>query len=175
MEPRDAQKPIDRHRRGSQGLGRASVWAGGVSLRVVVAAPFRRHGTDRVGESEFVVALSLDRDWFTPDQAERVVDLATGRGLLSRDGDDLIAEFDPESVEVPSGFTPEDGLLQERSTFEQVLDDLVSAGVEKREAVADINALQAELDLAVEAAALLYARRRGIDVSDLAAGARAEL
>ncbi len=146
-----------------------------MSLRVVVAAPFRRQGSNRVGESEFVVALSLDRDWFTPDQAERVVDLATGRGLLSHDGDDLVAEFDPETIEIPSGFTPDESLLQDRSTFELVLDELLAAGVEKRDAVAGINTLQADLDLTVEAAALLYARRQGVDVSDVASRAKAEL
>ncbi|MFB6134270.1 MAG: DUF2240 family protein [Halanaeroarchaeum sp.] len=146
-----------------------------MSLRVVLAAPFRSHGTDSLAESAFVVSLSLDRDWFTPDQAERVVDVGVGEGLLARDGENLHAEFDPETVEVPSGFEPPDELLQERSTFERVLDELVRAGVEKQEAVAGINRLQADLDVAIEAAAVLYARRQGVDVSEVAAEARAEL
>jgi hypothetical protein len=128
-----------------------------------------------MGESEFVVALSLDRDWFSPDQAARLVDVAAGEGLLDREDDDLVAAFDPAGVDVPDDFSPDESVLRRRSTFERVLDALVDAGHEKQEAVAAINRLQADLELTVEAAAVLYARRRGIDVGDLADRAREEL
>ena len=146
-----------------------------MSLRRAVAAPFRQRGVERINESEFVVALSLDRDWFSPDQAQRLVDVATGEGLLDRDGDDILATFDIGDVDVPDGFVPDESVLQQRSTFERVLDTLVDAGVEKQDAVADINRLQAELGLTIEAAAVLYARREGVDVTDLAAMAREDV
>jgi len=146
-----------------------------MSLRVVVAAPFRQGGRDRMEESEFVVALSLDRDWFSPDQASRVVDIAVGEGLLSREGDDLVVEFDPASVSVPAGFDPGDELLQQPSPFERVLDALVAAGHEKQAAVADINRLQSTLEVTIETAAVLYARRRGVDVERAAEEARLAL
>jgi hypothetical protein len=135
-----------------------------MSLRTAVAAPFRQRGVERIGENEYVVALSLDRDWFSPDQAKRLIDVATGQGLLSRDDGDLIVEFDPHDVTVPEEFVPDESVLQEQSTFERVLDRVVSDGVEKQEAVASINRLQSELAVTVEAAAVVYARRRGLDV-----------
>jgi hypothetical protein len=146
-----------------------------MSLRVVVAAPFRQQGRDRMGESEFVVALSLDRDWFSPDQASRIVDIAVGEGLLSRDGEDLRVEFDPAPVSVPPGFEPGEELLREPSPFERVLEALVAAGHEKQAAVADINRLQADLAVTIEAAAVLYGRRQGVDVERAAETARAQL
>jgi hypothetical protein len=146
-----------------------------VSLRTVVAAPFRRKGETRVGESEFVVALSLDRDWFSPDQASRLVDVAVGEGLVSRDDDDIVVEFDPAAVSIPAGFEPEEGLLQEPSVFERVLEALVATGEEKQSAVAGINRLQADLEITIEAAAVVYARRQGVDVERAAEKARAEL
>lgn len=146
-----------------------------MSLRTVVAAPFRGKGRARLAESEFVVALSLDRDWFSPDQASRVVELAVDAGLLERDGEELAPAFDPEDVPVPGGFAPDESMLVERSPFELVVDALVAGGVEKREAVAGINRLQAELDVTVEAAAVVYAAREGVDVSVAAGAARAKL
>lgn len=142
-----------------------------MSLRVVVAAPFKQAGADRVRENEFVVALSLDRDWMSPDQAKRVIDIATGEGLLRRDGDAVVAAFDPGSVSVPDGFDPDPSIFQERSPFERVLDRLVDAGLEKQTAVAEINALQDELAITVEAAAVVVARRRGVEVEDVATAA----
>jgi hypothetical protein len=146
-----------------------------MSLRRAVAAPFRQRGVEQLRESEFVVALSLDRDWFSPDQAERLVDVAVTEGLLDREDEVVVTAFDPGDVTVPEEFTPDESILQQRSTFERVLATLTDAGVEKQTAVADINRLQADLAVTIEAAAVLYARRQGVDVTGLAARAREEL
>ncbi|USZ67649.1 DUF2240 family protein [Halorussus salilacus] len=146
-----------------------------MSLRIAVAAPFQQKGKESMPESEFVVALSLDRDWFSPDQAERLVDVASGGGLLAREDGDVVAEFDPSEVEIPEEFVPDESILQERSTFERLLDEVVAAGTDKQTAVAEINELQGDLGVTIEAAAVVYARRRGIDASEEAADAREEL
>lgn len=147
-----------------------------MSLRVVVAAPFRREGRDRVTESDFILDLSMKRKWFTPEQARRVVDVALSEGLVERgDADSLVATFDPRGVSVPEGFTPDESVVQRRSTFERVLDALTDAGHEKQEAVAAVNRLQADLGVTVEAAGVLYARRQGVDVDALAERALTDL
>ena len=146
-----------------------------MSLRRTVAVPFRSNGRERLAQSEFVVALSLDRDWFSPEQAKRLVDVATTEGLLERAGDDLAPTFDPHEVTVPDGFVPDETVLRERSTFERALAEVVEEGVEKRDAVASINSLQADLGVTVEAAAVVYARRQGVAVGDVADRALAEL
>ena len=143
-----------------------------MSLRVAVAAPFVQNGSRRLRENEFVVALSLDRDWFSPDQAKRLADVATERGLVEREGDELEATFDPAGVTIPEGFVPEEDLLRERSPFERVLDTLVAEGFEKHEAVGAINRLQSELGIEIEAAAVVYARRKGLAIEELAGPAR---
>lgn len=146
-----------------------------MSLRVAVGAPFRTMGQSRIEESEFVVALSLDRDWFSPDQAKRLIDVAVGEGLLRRDGGELVAEFSPESVSIPDGFAPDESILRERTTFERILDTLADADETKQESVATINKLQTDLGLTIDAAAVLYAHRNGLDVSDVAKQALADL
>jgi hypothetical protein len=147
-----------------------------MSLRVVVAAPFRREGRDRVTESDFILDLSMKRKWFTPEQARRVVDVALSEGLVERgDADSLVPTFDPRGVSVPEGFAPDESVVQRRSTFERLLEALADAGLEKQEAVAGVNRLQADLEVAVEAAGVLYARRRGLDVDELAERALADL
>ncbi|MDS0299636.1 DUF2240 family protein [Halogeometricum sp. S1BR25-6] len=146
-----------------------------MSLEVAVAVPFKQRGTDRLGEGEFVVALSLDRDWFSPDQAKRLIDVAAGRGLVAREDGQVVAAFDPAGVTVPEDYEPDQSILREQSAFERMLDALVAAGHDKREAVAGVNDLQRRLGVSVEAAAALYAKRRGVDVGDAARAAREEL
>ncbi len=146
-----------------------------MSLRTAIAAPFREEGSREMGESAFVVALSLDRDWFSPDQAKRLVDVAASEGLLERDEGQVSVQFDPQETAVPEGFRPDESILQKRSTFERVLGELVDAGEEKQSAVAAVNSLQSELGVTIEAAAILYAHRQGIDVEEHARRARSEL
>jgi hypothetical protein len=145
-----------------------------MSLRRAVAAPFRDRGAASLPESEFVVALSLDRDWFSPDQAKRLIDVATGEGLLERSADDLAPTFSLEEVDLPEDFAPDESILRQRSTFERLLDALTEAGIEKQTAVAETNRLQDDLGLTLEAAAVVYAMRQGVDVRDLAERARAQ-
>ena len=146
-----------------------------MSLEVAVAVPFRQQGTDRLGEGAFVVALSLDREWFSPDQAKRLVDVAIGRGLLKKVDSDLVATFDIDAVDVPSNYTPDTDILREQSTFEQLLDRMTDAGMAKQEAVAAANETQRRLGITLEAAAVLVATREGIDVDAAARAVRAEL
>ena len=146
-----------------------------MSLKTTVAVPFRAAGTSEMGEGAFVVALSLDRDWFSPDQAKRLVDVAEGRGLLTYEDDDLRTTFDPGAVSVPENFTPDADVLTEQSTFERAIDRLVAAGVDKREAVAAANERQSEVGVTLETAAVLVARERDVTVDDAAAAARSEL
>jgi len=89
-----------------------------MSLRVAVAAPFRRHGDSEMGKNSFVVDLSLKRDWLTPDQATRLVDVAASAGLLEVEGDTLQATFDAQSVDIPDGFRPTEELLVQPTAFE---------------------------------------------------------
>lgn len=115
-------------------------------------------------ESAFVVALSLDRDWFSPDQAKRLIDVAASEGLLDRTDEGLEATFAVESTEIPEDFSPDEELLAERSPFERVLDTITAAGIDKRTVVARINELQGDLGVTIEVAAVVFARREGIDI-----------
>jgi hypothetical protein len=146
-----------------------------MSLEAAVAMPFKQRATEQLGEGEFVVALSLDRDWFSPDQAKRLVDVAVGRGLVAEEDGDLVAQFDPADVTVPEGFAPDDAILREQSTFETALDAIVAAGVEKQRAVAGINERQRALAISIEAAAVLFAKEHGAAVDHLAADVRKKL
>ncbi|MEF8772503.1 DUF2240 family protein [Halodesulfurarchaeum sp.] len=146
-----------------------------MSLRIAVAAPFKRAGREQLSEQSFVVDLAVERNWVSPDQAKRLVELGRKRGLLETAEDDLVAMFDVTSVTVPDGFMPDESLFQERSPVEIVIDALVEVGTDRRAAVASINTLQQELSVTAGTAAVLRARQVGRDVPEAVTGAKAEL
>ena len=146
-----------------------------MSLEVAVAVPFKQQGTTRLGEGEFVVALSLDRSWFSPDQAKRLIDVAAGRGLLAREDGEIVAQFEPADVVVPEEYEPDQSILREQSAFERILDALVAAGYDKQDVVAEVNDRQRRLGISVEAAAALYAREQDVDAGGAIDAAKADL
>ena len=146
-----------------------------MSLRVAVAAPFKSRGVERLPEQKFVVALSLDRDWTSPDQAKDIVDIGVRDGLLRREDGELVVTFDPDTVSIPDDFSLDASVFQERAPFERILDALVADGLERQQAVAGVNDLQSRLGLTADAAAVVFARGRGVDVTDVAERVRQEL
>ncbi len=136
-----------------------------MDLEKVVAAPFKQQGSDRLEESKFVVGLSLDRNWYSPDQAGRVVELGIQNGLLMREGNELVANFTPDSVRIPPDFGPSDEVVAQESPFEIILRQLTDAGMEKQSVVAQINQLQGELGISVDAAAVVFGKSQDEDVT----------
>lgn len=146
-----------------------------MDLKTVVAAPFRHRGSDTLTDSEFIATLSMELDWYTPEQARRVIDLASTESLLNRDGEQLAPTVDVEGLSIPDDTTPDESILQERSAFERLLERLTDAGLEKQAAVAEINSLQRDLDITIEAAGVLYAHQHGIAVPTIADQIQADL
>lgn len=153
-----------------------------MSLRRVVGAPFVRRETETVTRAEFIYSLTADLDWFDPDGAEKALERGFEEGLLVSDDDEVHADFDVESVDIPEGWSPDAGSLEKKegserdSVFERAVERLVGAGYEKREAVAEINRRHADMgDVKIEAAALVVAKSEGIHVADLAEEALEEV
>ena len=94
-------------------------------LETCVAAVFKRKGKNVVTETEFVFAVSLDYRWFTPKEAQELLDLAIKKGLIIRSEDFLKPAFDPKDQDIPMSFRPSKGILssemeEEISVFSRV-------------------------------------------------------
>lgn len=139
-------------------------------LTYTVSMPFIRKGKEVIKDMEFVMALSMDLKWFTPDQAKSVLAEAQRSGLLKRDGDLLRPSFDISKIEIPSGFKPETVAIEKKTVFERVIERIItSTGIEKRKVVSMINKKQEELSkqVVIEVSAILVAIENNVLVDDL--------
>jgi len=137
-------------------------------LTYTVSMPFLRKGKDSLKDTEFVLALSIDLKWFTPEQAKAVLADAEKSGLIKREGELIHPAFDVSKVQIPSGFKPIPG--EKKSIFDRIIDRIISgAGIEKRKVVALINKKQEELSkqVLIEVSAILVAIENGVLVDDL--------
>ena len=132
--------------------------------------PFKRKGKDALKDMEFVMALSMDLKWFTPEQAKSVLAEAQKSGLLKRDGELVRPSFDISKIEIPSGFKPETVAIEKKTVFEKVIERIItSTGIEKRKVVSMINKKQEELSkhVVIEVSAILVAIENAVLVDDL--------
>ncbi|VVB93277.1 Uncharacterised protein [uncultured archaeon] len=139
-------------------------------LTYTVSMPFLRKGKDALKESEFVLALSIDLKWFTPEQAKNVLKDAEKSGLLKRQGELVCPAFDITGVEIPSGFKPEPATFEKKTIFDRILERIIlKTGIEKRKVIALINKKQEDLgkQVLIEVSAILVALEHGTIVDDL--------
>lgn len=162
------------------GRGPFLEWSDMGELETSLAVLFKRKGKNVLTEAEFQFAVSLDFRWFTPQEAQQLMDLAIKRGLLERTDTYLKPTFDYKDVEASLSFRPSKEVLagekEELSVFAQLVQLITSkGGLKKREAVARINKAQERLGVDVEVAALVVARDLGLDIAPYLGPVRSEV
>lgn len=137
-------------------------------LRRTIAALFRRKGKDSISEKEFVFSASIDLRWFTPKEAQKVLDISLEHKLMSKNNGELVPNFDPESIDVPLDFKPSDDVfnVQVEDLFSRIVTKLSESKLERKELVAKINNLQRRYGIGVETAALMVGNDLGIDIKE---------
>ncbi len=140
------------------------------NLLYTVSMPFLRKGRETLKDSEFVLALSIDLNWFTPEQAKNVLSQSESSGILKRQGEMISPAFDLSKLQIPSGFKPEADVLEKKTIFDRIIERIIQkTGMEKRKVIALINKKQEELAkmVLIEVSAILVALENGVAVDDL--------
>lgn len=141
-------------------------------LKEVVAFLFNRSGKDEMTAQELRLAMSMDLRWFTPKEAEEVVDLFQNKRLVTKGpGGGLKPAFNYGKLSLPRDFRPSMDLLERRGTDEEPLfvrmvgHIAVRSDKEKRHVIALINRKAAELGIEVEAAAMVVGAEMGVGMA----------
>ena len=139
-------------------------------IEVALAQLFRKKGKSSLTEKEFVFAASLDLRWFTPKDAQKFLDISMDSELLVLDSEKVKPTFDYKSIEIPKGYAPAIELLQSsvkpKGIFLKVIDQIsTEKDISSKDIISEVNQTQDRMNIAVEVAALIVARKHGIDVS----------
>ncbi|HEY7587192.1 MAG TPA: DUF2240 family protein [Thermoplasmata archaeon] len=139
-------------------------------LRNAIALLFKRKGREELTEREFVLSASMDLRWFPPKDAQRLLQLGLETKLLESQGGTIRPSFDVSSVDVPRDFAPTaKTLVAPMPSGEDLFGQIVNAIAtrtksDRRSVVATVNAIQERLGVEIEVAALVAAKRAGLDV-----------
>jgi hypothetical protein len=153
------------------------------SLQQVLALIFKRKGKGVLSEKEFVFSASIDFRWFTPKEAQLLLDLGLRNKLVEKTNGFIKPTFDYKKIDVPLDFRPSKDVLsqpeavdQEKPLFPRMLDEITKySGMKRRDVVARINHTQERVSVDIEVAALVVAKDMGMDIKDLILEVREEI
>ena len=104
---------------------------------VIISFIFKRSGKKEMSFSEFYLTLSIDLNWFTPEDAKTITQQMIKKGLLSEEKENITPGFDISNIKVPSGFYPTKQVLKKEESSQQkpikqdVLTTIIKKIVEK--------------------------------------------
>jgi hypothetical protein len=140
-------------------------------LEVAIAQVFRKKGKSSMPEKDFVFAVSLDFRWFTPKEAQKLLELGLEAELLAIEAGMVKPTFDYRAVEIPKGYAPGPELLQRtpepKGLFMKMVDEMAkAASVPAKDIISQVNMVQDRMGIDIEVAALVVARNLGIEMPD---------
>ncbi len=149
-------------------------------LETCLALLFRRKGKNVLTEKELVFSASMDFRWFTPKEAQKLLELGLKKGLLTRTDGFVRPNFEYKKIEIPGTYRPSQKALvdepEDASLFARILDAIsATSNWKKREIVARINRIQERLGVDIEVAALALAQDVGVSTATFMENARAEV
>lgn len=142
--------------------------------KIVLAFLFNRSGKTLLSEAELYLPLSMELGWFSTKEAQQFVRYVVKRELVVRKEGMLTPNFPVDSVKIPIGFTPSKKTFNDtadagegKNCVEEII-TLISEYTyqEKTRVAEEIKKEEEEKNLFAEVAALLVARRQGVDVSE---------
>jgi len=138
-------------------------------LRKSLAFLFQRKGRNILTEKELTMSVSMDLNWFSPDEAKRLIDVGLELKLLTKDDQGLSPTFDYEALTIPIDFFPSKNILEVESQ-EPLLLAIVrniqdKTKLDKNKVMAEINKKQNTLKVDIEVAAILVAKKYDVDIS----------
>jgi len=135
--------------------------------KIIISFLFKRSGKEELSFSDFYLNLSMELNWFTPDDSKAFVHMAINQKLLIKKGEIIKPNFDINKVVVPVGFIPSKNIFK-KEEIEDIKDEyffgkIVRQIVEKtkldeKQVIGKIEDIANERSLTKEVAALLLGK-----------------
>lgn len=139
-------------------------------LKKLISFIFQRSGKGKMLEKDIYMILSFELGWMTPKQGKKVIEKSLELGLIKKDGEEIIPNFDYKSVEIPLGFKFDAEKIEEMEM--DLLSKIIARIVKnskfgEKKIREEIRKISENLDIYPEIAALLLAKKYGIEINDL--------
>ena len=145
---------------------------------IIISFVFKRSGKKELSFSEFYLTLSIDLNWFTPEDAKNFTQQMIKKGQLIEEKEIIKPGFEINNIKVPAGFYPSKDVLKEKKPVEPkkdnkdalttIIEKIIEKTNEKQQTVfKKIKTISEELNITIEVAALVFAKEHDIEFNDL--------
>lgn len=137
-------------------------------LKILFAFLFNKKG-DKLKEEDVFNILSFEMGWVTPKEGKKIIEKGLERNYIKIEDNMIKANFDYREVEIPLGFKFDENKIQE---YEGDIFSRIVRRIEKnlnigsKKILEEIEELSKEMEVYPEVAAILYAKKKGIEVND---------
>ena len=148
-------------------------------IKIVIAFLFKRSGKEEMSKSELYLPLSMNLNWFNPNDAKELINSAIKQDLLIEKEGFLKPSFNYKEITVPIGFRPSDAILKEDKIEKKmqekektdILKTIVKRIVKKsnsneNDIIEKIKNISDEKNITNEVAALMLSIEYDVDVKD---------
>jgi len=140
-------------------------------LEIAIAQIFSKKGKSSLAEKDFVFAASLDFGWFSPKEAQKLLELGLESELLLMEDGLVKPVFDYKALDIPKGFIPTAEILnnapQPKGVFLKIVDSISKkTDLPAKDLISKINQTQDRMSVDMEVAALIVARSLDVDISE---------
>jgi len=144
----------------------------------IVAFLFKRSGKEEMSISEAHLTLSMDLNWFSPDDAKKFIQNVIEKKLLQKKAEVVSPSFEIGKINIPLGFKPSINIDRRELTkeitaennlvFEEIIEKIKDLGEENEEDILKrINQVKKEKKTNIEVAAAYVAMENNIDLNEL--------
>ena len=144
---------------------------------VIISFIFKRSGKKEISFSEFYLTLSIDLNWFVPEDAKNLTKEMVKKGLLLEEKEKVTPGFDISNIKIPAGFRPSKQAFKEEpqednKSEEDVLTKIIKRIAEKsnedrKNVFEQIKKISEERNITIEVAALVFGKYFDILFDDL--------
>ncbi len=141
-------------------------------IELSIALLYKKKGTSKLSEKDFVFAASMDYRWLTPKGAQKLLDIGLESDLLESDDGMISPTFDHKSRKIPDDFKPTLDMIKAKAVPKGILFQIVDKiskekDKSRQDVISLINNKQEDMGVDIEVAALIVANSMEIDISDL--------
>ena len=144
---------------------------------VIISFIFKRSGKKELSFSEFYLTLSIDLNWFTPDDAKNLTKEMIKNGLILEEKEKITPGFDISNIKIPASFRPSKQVFnevkKEKTICEvDVLSKIIGKIAEKtdrdeKNVLEDVKEIAEGRNITIEVAALIFGKEFDIIFDDL--------
>ncbi|MEM2934857.1 MAG: DUF2240 family protein [Candidatus Thermoplasmatota archaeon] len=137
-------------------------------LKILFAFLFNKKG-DKLMEEDIFNILSFEMGWMTPKECKKIIEKGLERNYIKIEENMIKPNFDYKEVEIPLGFKFDENKIQE---YEGDIFSRITRRIEKnlnigsKKILEEIEDLSRNMEIYPEVAAILYGKKKGIEIDD---------